>query len=321
MLYKELLDAMLLPANVTGSLMSSDDVILPTETPFSFSSLWLHLNLNPDEPVSEDFVRQSRAVVLGNGLRFGAGEARTLTEMVRVWQGYVLALGLGSPGSPTPAKKKPNSDGKDERNLGCTEERLELVYRRAGPAKDREKKRKGKRRKEDESVVEDEETLIQLAIERSLAPPTILDKPPEIPPERAEYDPEQEGDELAWAVEMSLGADVNGIAAEEGGEVILRASQRTVTPSSSQQPPSSPLKSASQSRPQSPESDPETTKPGTSSGSIIGKHRFTHSPRLLAAHLDSVLAWWLGQREAVGVGVEETRRCGWCEFEEGCEWR
>jgi exonuclease V len=64
---------------------------------------------------------------------------------------------------------------------------------------------------------------------------------------------------------------------------------------------------------------PEEVNPGA--GSIIGKHRFRHSETKLAAHLNSILAFWSGERAPVGVKVEDTSRCGWCEFEEGCEWR
>jgi len=353
MLYKELLDAMLLSATPIQSGGSGEHANLPTETPFSFAALFAHLGLDEVEGFSEDFIRQSPAVVSGNALRFGAGEARSLVEMGSVWAGYVLALGLGSgphssdarsplkiAQSPSQGNVKGNEKGKGK--LGQTEERLELVYRRAGPAKERTKKRRGKRRKDEAD--EEDEKLIELAVDASLevlAATPVPGKPPDQskPPDGAERDweeREREEDELAWALDMSLGGTAD-LGEDEGGEVLLRASQRTATPTPSLRHPSSPQPSPSQQLassslspwqisppqgPQSPTSDPDTpAKPGTSSGSIIGRHRFTHSPRLLAAHLSSVLEWWLGQREAIGVGIEETRRCGWCEFEEGCEWR
>ena len=56
-------------------------------------------------------------------------------------------------------------------------------------------------------------------------------------------------------------------------------------------------------------------------GAIIGSHRFAYSPALLSDHIERILEFWTGSREPVGVSVENTTRCGWCEFEEGCEWR
>ncbi|KAJ9119498.1 hypothetical protein QFC22_003206 [Naganishia vaughanmartiniae] len=56
-------------------------------------------------------------------------------------------------------------------------------------------------------------------------------------------------------------------------------------------------------------------------GSIIGSHRFAYSSTLLAEHIDKVLQFWTGAREPTGVTIENTSRCGWCEFEDGCEWR
>lgn len=59
----------------------------------------------------------------------------------------------------------------------------------------------------------------------------------------------------------------------------------------------------------------------SSESTIIGTQRFAHSPANLTAHLQSVLGFWLGRRSPIGVPEEHASRCGWCEFEEGCEWR
>ena len=321
MLYKELLDSMLLAAPLTPIFVpsGSDHAILPTEIPFSFEAVWAHLSLNSDEPFSDDFVNQSRAVISGNGLRFGAGEARTLAVMSKVWEEYVLALGLGSPSAASLLPRSP-STGKEKANdrvqPGRTDDRLDLVYRRAGPVQEPHQKRKGKRRKDKEEDV-DEEELVQLAIEASLDLPEVPAEKGKPLTEMARKDREQEEDEIACGIETSLCGNISGIAMEEGGEIILRSFQRSLTPTSL----SLPLKEPPRPEEIDPESDPERSEKTGTSGSIIGRHRFSHSPRLLAAHLSSVLDWWLGRREAVGVKVEQTSRCGWCEFEEGCEWR
>ncbi|KAJ9096375.1 hypothetical protein QFC21_005197 [Naganishia friedmannii] len=56
-------------------------------------------------------------------------------------------------------------------------------------------------------------------------------------------------------------------------------------------------------------------------GSIIGSHRFAYSSTLLTEHIERILQFWTGAREPTGVTIENTSRCGWCEFEDGCEWR
>jgi exonuclease V len=65
------------------------------------------------------------------------------------------------------------------------------------------------------------------------------------------------------------------------------------------------------------QSDPEDPK----SGGIIGRHRFKYDSGLLRKHLEGVMSYWHGIRQPSGVDINNTRRCGWCEFEDGCEWR
>ncbi|BEJ12450.1 hypothetical protein CspHIS471_0209100 [Cutaneotrichosporon sp. HIS471] len=106
---------------------------------------------------------------------------------------------------------------------------------------------------------------------------------------------EREDAELAWAVEMSLGTGSQETTAPSGVGVMSPPERKPRTRSS--------------------------PSPGTASGSIIGKHRFTHDPAELGAHLRSILQYWRGTRKPVGVSTAHVRRCHWCEFEEGCEWR
>ncbi|OXM76093.1 hypothetical protein C364_06197 [Cryptococcus neoformans Bt63] len=56
-------------------------------------------------------------------------------------------------------------------------------------------------------------------------------------------------------------------------------------------------------------------------GSIIGRSAFSHSPKFLADHLKNVLQFWMGERPPKGVEIHEAKRCAYCEFEDGCEWR
>lgn len=384
MMYKEILDGMLSIVNPAVSEEGAGGV-LPSKVGFNWPTLFAHLDLKTDERFSEGFVNQSRAVVVGNGLRFGAEGAGDLAEMVLVWGRYVAALGLGMP-EPTmdtmgvgkvkgkgKGKEKgkgkaqdDTTDGEEMENLGRSEDRLELVYRRAGvgPSKKKGVEKDGKVRKEakakgkgrrkrgrDTDTVEEEERLVQLAIQESLKSATHHTEPDDVATshtegtifeaedkssERGEKaaspskdDQYKEEDELAWAVEMSLGTLNPGDGMTDTGEVVVRSSQRSdmntdSIPVLTQSGSSSPLSSP----PSSPAPVPVATTTtgqaahtGSASGSIIGKTVFTHSQKLLKEHLESVLDWWLGHRLPVGVTLEETRRCGWCEFEEGCEWR
>ena len=360
MLYKEVLDAMLLAA-VTPTSPPLDPgpsnqppAVLPSATTFSFSQLFDLLSLDPNVALSETFLLQSRPIIQANNLRFAALEARCLSNMLSVWVQYVYALGLGSP-SIVKAKRSSSKDEIERRNMGRSEARLELVYRRVKAAKKSTKRRKGRseqppagKEPEDEDGSGDEDRLIELAIERSLQdvgrPPdeaedgnlrvpngavnSLSTSQPDITnvdtPEQTsststakreltrqeEWDAEE--DELAWAIEVSLGA-VDPLESPSEGGVIVRASASQRSPPTS----SAPL---TDSPSNSPKND-SAVVPSSASGGIIGHSVFQHNPRLLAVHLESVLEFWMGTREPRGVSLEETRRCGWCEFEEGCEWR
>lgn len=115
---------------------------------------------------------------------------------------------------------------------------------------------------------------------------------------------EREDAELAWAVEMSLNTGTQDEALPSVGVGVMAS------------PPPMPTR---RSRSRTP--SPGRSAGGTASGSIIGRHRFKHDPSALAAHLASVLEYWRGIREPHGVTAANARRCQWCEFEDGCEWR
>lgn len=56
-------------------------------------------------------------------------------------------------------------------------------------------------------------------------------------------------------------------------------------------------------------------------GRIIGNNSFPNDPEALDAYMEDNLRWWRGEREPKGVTIEETYKCGWCEFAETCQWR
>lgn len=337
MLYKELLDALMISAPYPAPAAGA---ILPTSTTGGFTKIFDHLDLDPSAPFSDGFLAQASAIIIGNGLRWGASDARCLLQLADCWTQYVQELGLGSPVNGK--KEQPSSDD------------LQLVFRRAGNDKKarsrkRRKKREVKRiyRREKTPKAEDVDADVQKAIHLSLLdvsdPPAshmtesqvsaILDPPrepapaPTRQPERSntlrhndscaslfDQDSEQdrEDDELALAIEMSLTQEPQPMASSTTVEVPVISSQET--PTAAKSPLAEP-----QSQPE-PEPTPAAEENG-SSGAIIGRLSFPHNPEKLAEHLTWALGYWRGEREPQGVSLEQTRRCAWCEFEEGCEWR
>ncbi|WVQ82509.1 hypothetical protein IAT38_004638 [Cryptococcus sp. DSM 104549] len=95
----------------------------------------------------------------------------------------------------------------------------------------------------------------------------------------------------------------------------LQAPATPATPS--RRPPAAPAPPT----PTAVKQDSATSKDNQPAGSIIGTSRFTHDPERLGRHLVDVMGFWMGERAPRGVEEKDARRCGWCEFEEGCEWR
>ncbi|KAI9756421.1 MAG: hypothetical protein M4579_003843 [Chaenotheca gracillima] len=56
-------------------------------------------------------------------------------------------------------------------------------------------------------------------------------------------------------------------------------------------------------------------------GTVYGAKTFLHNDGLLQSYLEDEIRWWRGEREPVGVVVEEAYKCRMCEFAEGCSWR
>jgi exonuclease V len=329
MLYKELFDAMISPdtSQVNGNIEKSSNVTM------TFEGVFEHLGLSPTEPLSEAFIRQSRPIVVGNMLRYETGEARCLGDMVIVWRRYVEALGLGTPEA-----------GKE--GDGRSEVHLELVYRRAGgrkKGKGKGKDKSGRKRNRPGQMGDTQEVMVvdqsedrelQLAIELSLqtnhsssvnaegasastntAPvlASIVEEAVSFihpPGQKPMTEEEREKEEDALALEIELAYRQTGEIQDAGEVIPIRASQDS-TPLS---------KDAMDLDVQTgmiEEGDDDDPKSGT----IIGRHRFKYDSRLLKIHLENVMSYWRGFRQPSGVDIHNTRRCGWCEFEDGCEWR
>lgn len=55
-------------------------------------------------------------------------------------------------------------------------------------------------------------------------------------------------------------------------------------------------------------------------GDLIGTEVFGFDEEELDNFLLKSTQLWRGEREPVGVGLDQTSRCRTCEFEDGCEW-
>lgn len=56
-------------------------------------------------------------------------------------------------------------------------------------------------------------------------------------------------------------------------------------------------------------------------GTIQGEKTFLYDDQLLQKYIEDEMRWWKGERDAVGVPVDEAYKCGYCEFAEDCSWR
>ncbi|KAI9793975.1 MAG: hypothetical protein M1833_000493 [Piccolia ochrophora] len=56
-------------------------------------------------------------------------------------------------------------------------------------------------------------------------------------------------------------------------------------------------------------------------GTILGAKTFLHDDDVLQKYLADEMRWWRGEREAVGVPIDEAYKCRSCDFAEGCPWR
>ncbi len=324
---------------------------------FAFPDLFDHLMLSGSTAFSPSFLESSQAVVADNALQCGADKARCLDDMRDVWARYCGLLGLGAPAVSAADKANRDADGRTEDILSLVYRRTEAVDDAKGR---RRKGRGGRKRNEPEQTRDDgpdlgingmdEEVAIALAIEASLEERQVvasMDQMQEVPsvdPSMAVDDKEQETQQSdVTALEDPVGDD-----GEDEGLPMSLFPPGTCPKSQADtnQPVEAPDAPALEVEQVGAEADAASTKSTvsvaaadssdtTSSPSValspatrhakdprvIGTYTFVHSPRLLAARLDVSLSFWMSKREPVGVNLDEVVRCGWCEFEEGCEWR
>jgi exonuclease V len=328
---------------------------------FTWRELFEHLSLDPAQPFTDGFLEQSRLLIEGNNLSVGVVGAETLQQMTSCWAEYVSKLGLGTIDPTQSEEQIEEALEKEigGRRTGRSEKLLTLVYRRVGTTKKKKKKgdrrsqtetggetgsgaQRGKRRKRggngnapiennlisaeiavesdppsweqstqvpaDEMEVENER-LLQLAIAESIDSTSVAN---------GQHNPVQETIP-SGATEMDL--EEEPLPATLLPPEIFQATQQKLEQT---QLDSQAVKVANNVEPKAAEPPTNTVVEKAtedSEGSIIGSQRFPYSSDLLSEHIDRILQFWTGIREPVGVSIENTTRCGWCEFEDGCEWR
>lgn len=55
-------------------------------------------------------------------------------------------------------------------------------------------------------------------------------------------------------------------------------------------------------------------------GSIIGSYTFPMDDKALDLHIAADMQWWKGERQPVGVDIEDAFKCRFCEFRDNCSW-
>lgn len=56
-------------------------------------------------------------------------------------------------------------------------------------------------------------------------------------------------------------------------------------------------------------------------GDVLGSSTLTMDDNVLQVYLDHEMKWWKGEREPLGVVIEEAYKCRSCDFADICDWR
>lgn len=348
-------DSAALPAPKTIRRISS------TVDRFTWRELFEHLSLDPKQPFTDGFLEQSRLLVQGNNLSEAVAGAATLQQMTSCWAEYVSKLGLGTIDPTQNEEQIEEALEKEigGRRIGRSEKLLTLVYRRVGTTKKKKKKRgnrrsetetgggsgswskRGKRRKRgDNAPIENNLVSTDIAVESH---PPSSEQSTQVPADEMEVENER-------LLQLAIAESLNSTSVASGPlesireiipsgatemELEVEPLPATLLPPEIFQATQQKLEQTlldSQAVEVANDVEPKAAEPPTKTavekvtedseeGSIIGSQRFAYCSDLLSEHIDRILQFWTGTREPVGVSIENTTRCGWCEFEDGCEWR
>ncbi|KAH7338830.1 exonuclease V a 5' deoxyribonuclease-domain-containing protein [Rhizoctonia solani] len=310
MLYKRLLDTLLVPAGIGSSQEGTAN-----RQGLSFHDIWVHHSLDPSASFSPSFLQESAALVSSNGLGPEAENAVCLEDLENVWNTIVSEL--------------VRAVGPGEHD-GVVSNILKLVYRRRGMSKKRlayagestqepskasspeTQYNEQKYNKNLRGRAESEDVELQRAIHESLrhsgrtVDSTLQDETSEVMGRQRQDESEGLMQETGGPVRVPGG----WISPEDDIQRAIDESKKSYHKQMGREvlPPSPPPLALDSKRKQE---DHE---------GVIGVVEFEHDGVLLDTHLSSVLDFWHDRRAPRGVDLEDTGRCRYCEFSEGCEW-
>ncbi|CAE6473993.1 unnamed protein product [Rhizoctonia solani] len=306
MLYKRLLDALLVPANVK---LAKENV---TNRPrVSFSDVWAHHSVDPSACFSPSFLQESSVLISSNGLGPAAENAICLNDLEGVWRTIVDeligAIGPGEQGSVVSSTLKLvyRRRGTPQKGSVHTSNGSQASSRAPSPETQRNEQR---RRKKGRAVSEDVE--LQRAIHESLRH-SIRSDGFALQDETSEVMGRQKKDESRGLIQETgdpVRAPGGWISPEDDLQRAIDESKTSYCQQMGREAlsPSPPLLDVKGRR--------------DNNQDVIGVVEFDHDDVLLDAYLSSVLDFWHDRRPPRGVDMEDTGRCRYCEFSEGCEW-
>ncbi|CAE6466336.1 unnamed protein product [Rhizoctonia solani] len=309
MLYKRLLDTLLIPGG-SKSLNSSEEDLADRQG-LSFADVWAHHSLDPGACFSHSFLQESAALVISNGLGPAAENAVCLNDLENAWDTIVNELirtiGPGEQGSMVSKTLKLvyRRRGTSKKRSAYTSESFQGLNRSSPPEKPYDKQRYNKKGR-----AESEDVELQRAIHESLCHGvqsdglTIQDETSEVVRGRKD---ESQG--LIQEMGDLIHAPGGRTSFEDDLQRAIEESKKSLFEQTGRGSPS----------PSPPLVLDSRHERGNSEG-VIGIVEFDHDDVLLDSHLSSVLDFWHDRRPPKGVDLEDTGRCRYCEFSEDCEW-
>ncbi|GAC94879.1 hypothetical protein PHSY_002452 [Pseudozyma hubeiensis SY62] len=323
MTYKRLFDGLLLGALLSSPSSTLDSKTLsfdPNTTPMDWTETFASLDLDPDQPLSDVFLRdampvcESWGVELDGWVRRRGADVCTL-DHVRLLLEEGLRMLVEDAGR--------GKVGKGEAMV--IQDRLALTYRRQASRGKRGKRKKGSGTRRSARIAAesttDTSTAKQTTLDEQLAiakDDSTEDRAVELPTEEEQISvddsqPLQNHDNPPGP---TTDTEKKSLDALDGRNDAQHAIQETFS-----SPPLSLTPSRNRTHRPSPTPSPPASPTPPSSPSIIGIVSFAHTPSTLDAYLRRMISMWKGERSLIGVRADQTRRCWTCEWLDGCEWR
>ncbi|EUC67023.1 defects in morphology protein 1precursor [Rhizoctonia solani AG-3 Rhs1AP] len=305
MLYKRLLDILLVPANIGSAEGGAIN-----QQRLSFPDVWTHHSLDSSACFSPSFLQESSALVFSNNLGPAAENAVCLNDLEGVWNTTINEL---------IHTIHPTEQGSMVSNV------LKLVYRRRDMPKKRSVRtgngsqatsrasspetQYNELRHTKKGRAESEDVELQRAIHESLRH-SVRSDGFTLQDETSEVMGRQKKDESQGLIQ-----EAEDPARVPGGWISPEDDLRRAIDESKKS-----YRKQMGREALSPFPPPLDVRKRENDQNVIGVIEFDHNDALLDGHLTSVLDFWHDRRPPRGVDMEDTGRCRYCEFSEGCEW-